>query len=147
MKKSDHLSVKALQRKHHSAVERLIHPYEYRYHRYGLESIVLFLYLSEDQDISDYASYIRITDSFVMLEKHFYCIVYEGADIKQGIKAANNIKNRYEQEYSGAEFYMNAISVKKAGNRKGLVTFLFESLEQTVEKLKCNSVISVGSIE
>ena len=141
------LPVKALQKKHHITVEQLIHPYIYRFNRYDVESTLLFFYLSEENDVSDFASYTRVTDSFVMLEKYFYCIVYEGTDIERGIKAVHNIVNRYKREYRDSKFYMNIISIRKRKHREDLVAYLFDSLEQTVQKQKSNTVITAGTTD
>ncbi len=81
-----------------------------------------------------------------MMEKYFYCIVYEGTDVEQGTKAVHNIMNRYKREYPDSAFYINIISIGKRKHREDLVAYLFDSLEQTVQKQKNNTVITAGTI-
>ena len=138
------LTVKELGEKYHDDIKKLIMPYEYRFFRYGLEFTFLFCYMNEEEDISEYSTYVRLTDSFLMLEKNFYCIVYEGTNTDQAIKAVHNILNHFEKEHEDSEIYINAISIKEQKKpREDIIAHLFESLKRMLSEHKSNVVVVI----
>ncbi len=138
--------IKKLHEKHYSRINSLLLEYEYRYFRYRLEYTLVFFYLSKEEDISGYTSFIRLTDTLLALEKNFYCIVYEGANAEQAEKAANNLLNHYEKEYEEGEIFITALSPgKKKMAREDVVTQLFNSLETIITNNRNNTVITPES--
>jgi hypothetical protein len=136
--------VRKLYEKHHIEIKKLLTAYEYRYYRYRLEYSLVFFYLPKEDDISEYAKLIRLTDTLVIAEKYFCYIVYEGAKSEQAVKAANNLLNRYKKEYPEGIVYINVLSPgKKKICSEDIVTRLFESLEATISEEKQNTVISI----
>ena len=132
-----------LHKKYDMEIRELLTEYEYRYYRYKLEYSLVFFYLPNKDDISNYAKLIRLTDTFIKLEENFYCIVYEGANREQAAKAANNLLGRYKKEYSDSMVYIGIMSPgKKKIYREDVVTRLFKLLEEIILEKQYNIVIA-----
>ena len=134
--------IKQLQESHHERLEAFIQLFKYRFHRYGLEFSLLFFYLEEDIDLASYASLVRLTDSFIKLEDHFYAIVYEGADIEKSIKAAQNIIGRFERDHNGKPIYVCAVSAKERSDENDMIVQLFIRLEKSIEGKLSNTIVT-----
>jgi hypothetical protein len=142
----DNPVIKTLHEKYYRKINNLLLEYEYRYFRYRLEYTLVFFYLSEEENISGYTNLVRLTDTFLALEKHFYCIVYEGANAEQATKAANNLLSHYKKEYKEGEIFITILSPgKKKMHREDIVTLLFKSLETITTKNKSNIVVTLDN--
>ncbi|RLA72943.1 MAG: hypothetical protein DRG24_01570 [Epsilonproteobacteria bacterium] len=131
-----------LQQKHHDRLDELIHLYKYRFHRYGLEFSLIFFYTVEDVDLSSYASLVRLTDSFLKLEDNFYAIVYEGTDIEQSVKAAQNIIAHFERDYQGKTVYVSAVSAKERSDENDMIDQLFVRLGKSIKEKLSSTIVA-----
>ena len=120
-----------IKQKHSMNLDELLILYKYRYHRYGLQFSLLFCYGPDDFDLTPYASFIRLTDSFAKLENNFYAIVFEGVDAQASLKAANNIIRRFKRDNQETNIYLAAVSVKECS--KDMTDDLFTELEKTLK--------------
>ena len=133
--------------KYHDKIAELIHLYEYRFNRYGLEYSLVLCYQREGEDLSDIGSLVRLTDSYMMLEKRYYCVVYEGTNLDQAMKAAHHIILHFKREHGSNEIFVSAVSArekmddeilefeltpKEELNTKKIIYHLFYRLEETI---------------
>ena len=132
----------ALQQKHNAKLDELIFLYKYRFHRYGLEFSLLFLYTKEAIELSSYGSLVRMTDSFLKIEDNFYAIVYEGADLEKSIKAAQNVIAHFEHDHQSKNIYVAAVSAEERSDENDMIDQLFIRLGKSIKEKLTNTIVS-----
>ena len=111
-----------------SKVLNAIESYNYDKERHNIDFSIAIGATLDDVDMASFSQAIRLTDTFVFLDKNVCCVVFGFNDTENGIKAASNLLNKFEQKFFANKIYLGIISSEDESSPEQQVKKLFETL-------------------
>ena len=119
-------------------VLEVIAPYNYQKERYGIDFAIAIGATLDDVDMAAFSQTIRLTDTFIYLDKHVSGVVFAFNDTENAIKAASNLLNKFEMQFFSNKIYMGIISSEEETAPEQQVKKLFETLCYGIEQGMAN---------
>lgn len=119
--------------------------FQYRLERYNIDySIAIGFIKGIDIDLNHFQTHIRKTDRFVVLSNNMYAVILECADEPCGIKAANNLLTKFQQQYFEFPLFASVVNGSNYSNVKDMLLSLFHLLEYGVTYNMDNQVLDIS---
>lgn len=128
-------------------VLQAIEPYNYEKERYDIDFAIAVGATLDDVDMASFSQAIRLTDTFVVLDKNVSGVVFAFNNTENGIKAASNLLNKFEQQFFSKKIYLGIISSEDETTPEQQVKKLFETLCYGVEEGMSNIPLDYQHIE
>ena len=111
-----------------------IEPYNYEKERYDIDFAIAVGATLDDVDMALFSKTIRLTDTFIYLDKHVSGVVFAFNDTENGIKAASNLLNKFEIQFFANKIYLGIISSQDEIVPEQQVKKLFDTLCHGIEQ-------------
>ncbi len=111
-----------------------IEPYNYEKERYDIDFAIAVGATFDDVDMASFSQAVRLTDTFVSLDKNVCGVVFAFNDTENGIKAASNLLNKFEMKFFSNKIYLGIISSEDETVPEKQVKKLFETLLYGIEQ-------------
>lgn len=120
----------------------------YQYERYGVKfSLALGAINNAEIKMDSFGAMLRKTDKFIVVSKHVACAVYSFSDTKQGLKAASNLLNQFENYYFSEEIFLSVINVDDCSSSDKQIKKLFNVVEFAISQGMNNIPLDEISLE
>ena len=130
-----------------SLIQVLMHEtrdFQYRLERYNIDySIAIGMIKGIDVDLNNFQNHIRNTDRLVALTSNMYAVILDCADEPCGIKAANNLLTKFQEQFFAFPLYAGVVTSANCTNAKQMIHCLFELLEYGVANNFDNQVLEI----
>ncbi len=115
-----------------TAIMKRLEDYNYRHERYNFNFSLAIGLSSDGIDLRGFDSFKRQTDEFIILEEHLCCVVLDGSDTEDAIKATSNIQTQFETNYFNKKLFVVVTSSHDYDNKVSMLNSLFDILEYAI---------------
>ena len=112
---------------------KAIEPYNYEKERYDIDFAIAVGATLDNVDMASFSQVVRLTDTFVFLDKNVCGVVFAFNDTENGIKAASNLLNKFEMQFFANKIYLGIIGSEDETVPEKQVKKLFETLLYGIE--------------
>ena len=100
-----------------------INKFDYRFKRYGINYSVMTLFATKQIDFTPFSSFIRKSDSFVLIAPNLCAVVFDFTNDANGAKTANKLLAYLQQTYTYEKIYSCVVT---ASNNESAVQMIDE---------------------
>ena len=120
--------------KYEIEILKAIEPYNYEKERYDIDFAIAVGATLDNVDMASFSQAVRLTDTFVFLDKNVCGVVFAFNNTENGIKAASNLLNKFEMQFFANKIYLGIISSEDETVPEIQVKKLFETLFYGIEQ-------------
>ena len=124
-----------------------IKPFLYQQKRYKVDFSVAIGVTLETMELNHFSEIIRETDQYVALDDNIGAVIFAFNNQQQGVKAASNLLNRFEQQHFGKRIFLGIINSQEEVSPELLVNKLFDTVCYTLLHGMSNIPIDYGEID
>ncbi len=105
----------------------------YQHERYNVAFTLALGATPSEVDMKGFASLIRESDKFIVLDNHICCVVFPFTESAQGIKAASNLLSTFEMKCFSEKIYLSIVNADDCETPEHQVQKLFDILKFSIQ--------------
>lgn len=123
-----------------------INTFDYSFTRYKVNYSIAMAYTKDKIDMEAMNAFLRKTDRLVVLSEYVCAVVFDQANDKNGIKAANHLLTHFQAFHFGETLYACVVTASNYSDQSKMVHDIFNLLDYSVSKNMNNLVLDISQV-